>query len=68
MNKSTQKKPRRLYLPDKKEFRMAITALCPYCYDRANNHLQTTIMTKQGELKVHICTVCKKKYQKIGQN
>lgn len=68
MNKPKNDKKRRSWLPDKNEIIKAISNQCPHCGNRNNNHLQTTIETKQGELKVRVCTVCRRKYQKIGEN
>jgi len=68
MSVPKNKKPRRAWLSSKSEVKTSISNICPYCFDRNHKHLQTTIITKQGEIKVNICTNCKKKYQKIGQN
>ncbi len=63
-----KKRPRKRWLQHKNDIKKAIGNQCPHCGDRNNSHLRTTINTKEGEINVRICTVCKKKYQKIGEN
>ncbi len=67
MSRQLHKKPRRHYVEDKKKIAIAVSNACPKCGDRSEYHITTTILTTQGQIKIHICPKCKERYKKIGE-
>jgi DNA-directed RNA polymerase subunit M/transcription elongation factor TFIIS len=62
----SQATPRIGWSSKKKDFPLSISNACPHCGNRNNSHLEYDIETSEGTVRICQCTICRKKFRKIG--